>query len=89
MSAAARLQAIRDRWKEKNSEVDAALLYNRKASSIFVTSASSPENPLPVGLRQNVASLDIFVSKQMRAMLADPKPDTLGSVITKRESPAS
>ena len=82
LSAAARLQAIRDGWEQKSPELDAALLYNRKLWSIFVTSATSPENPLPVGLRQNVANLGIFVFKTTLSMLADPKPETLGSLIS-------
>ena len=81
LNAAARLQAIRDGWNDKSPELDAALLFNRKLWSIFVTSATSPENPLPVGLRQNVANLGIFVFKQTLAILADPKPETLGSLI--------
>ncbi len=64
LNAAARLQAIRDGWADKNSELDAALLFNRKLWSIFVTSATNPESQLPVGLRQNVANLGIFVFKQ-------------------------
>lgn len=82
LSAAARLQAIRDGWDDKSPELDAALLYNRKLWSIFVTSATSPENPLPAGLRQNVANLGIFVFKQTLAVLADPKPENLGSLIS-------
>jgi flagellar protein FlaF len=74
LSAAARLQAIRDGWNDKSPELDAALLFNRKLWSIFVTSATSSENPLPIGLRQNVANLGIFVFKQTIAILADPKP---------------
>ena len=81
LSAAARLQAIRDGWDDKNPELDAALLYNRKLWSVFVTSATSTENPLPAGLRQNVANLGIFVFKQTLAILADPKPENLGSLI--------
>src|ERR1035437_6442646 len=78
LNAAARLQATRDGWDDKNPALDAALLFNRKLWSIFVTSATSPENPLPVGLRQNVANLGIFVFKQTIAILADPKPENLG-----------
>ena len=81
LSAAARLQAIRDGWNDKSRELDAALLYNRKLWSIFVTSATSPENPLPACLRQNVANLGIFVFKQTLAILADPKPENLGALI--------
>ena len=49
LSAAARLQAIHDGWDAKFPELDAALVYNRKLWSIFVTSATSPENPLAGG----------------------------------------
>lgn len=81
LSAAARLQAIRDGWTDKSPELDAALLYNRKLWSIFVTSATSAETKLPANLRQNVANLGIFVFKQTLAVLADPKPENLGSLI--------
>ena len=82
LNAAARLQAIRDGWDGRRPELDAALIFNRKLWSIFVTSATSPENPLPAGVRQNVANLGIFVFKQTIAILADPRPETLGSLIT-------
>ena len=81
LNAAARLQSIRDGWDDKSPELDAALLFNRKLWSILVTSATSPENPLPAGVRQNVANLGIFVFKQTIAILADPKAETLGSLI--------
>ena len=41
LTAAARLQAIHDGWESKRPELDAALVYNRKLWSIFVTSATS------------------------------------------------
>ena len=81
LSAAARLQAIRDGWDDMSPQLDAALMYNRKLWSIFVTSATSKENPLPAGLRQNVAILGIFVFQQTLAIMANPKPETLGSLI--------
>jgi flagellar protein FlaF len=81
LSAAARLQSIRDGWDSKSAELDAALLYNRKLWSIFVTSATSPENPLPVTTRQNVANLGLFVCKHTMQILADPRPESLGSLI--------
>jgi len=81
LNAAAKLQNIRDGWESKHAELGAALLYNRKLWSIFVTSATSTENPLPVAVRQNVANIGLFVFKQTMAILADPKPETLGSLI--------
>ena len=77
LSAAARLQAIHDGWDAKQPELDAALVYNRKLWSIFVTSATSPENPLPPGLRQNVANLGIFVFNHTMSIMANPRPESL------------
>ena len=82
LTAAARLQAIRDGWHNHQAELNPALLYNRKLWSIFVTSATSSENPLPIAIRQNVANLGLFVFKQTLALMADPKPDRLGSLIS-------
>ena len=47
LSAAAQLQTIRDGWDGK-PELDAALLYNRKLWSIFVTSVDQRGKPLAV-----------------------------------------
>lgn len=82
LAAAARLQMIRESWDEKRPELDAALLNNRMLWTIFMTSATNPENPLPSDVRQNVANLGLFVLKQTVAILANPKPETLGSLIT-------
>lgn len=82
LAAAARLQLIRESWDEKRPELDAALLNNRMLWTIFMTSATNPENPLPSDVRQNVANLGLFVLKQTVAILANPKPETLGSLIT-------
>ena len=81
LNAAARLQTIRDGWDNKNADLDAALLFNRRLWSIFVAAATTPESPLPISLRQNVANLGIFVFKQTLAVLANPKPENLGSLI--------
>ena len=57
LTAANRLQAIHDGWDAKMVELDAALIYNRRLWSIFVSSATSPDNPLPHGIRQNAGLL--------------------------------
>lgn len=81
LDAAARLQAVRDAWDSKRSDLDAALVNNRRLWSIFVTSATSNENPLPPNVRQNIANLGLFVFKQTMNVLIDPKPDNLVSLI--------
>ncbi len=79
--AAAQLQAIRDAWDTKKSELNDALLNNRKLWSVLVTSVTRPENPLPKNVRQNVANLGIFVLKQTMTAMANPQPENLGSLI--------
>jgi flagellar biosynthesis activator protein FlaF len=81
LDAAAKLQMIRDGWDKKQTELDAALLYNRKLWSIFAASATSPENPLPADVRQNVANIGLFVFRQTLSILADRKPESLGPLI--------
>jgi len=81
LNAAARLQAIHDGWEDKRFELNAALTYNRRLWSIFVTSATSGENPLPSPIRQNVANLGIFVFKHTLTIMANPQPESLGSLI--------
>lgn len=82
LGAAAQLQTIRDGWEAKHSELNAALLHNRKLWSILLTSVTRPENPLPANVRQNVANIGIFVLKQTMTTMADPKPENLGSLIS-------
>jgi flagellar protein FlaF len=82
LQAASRLQAVHDGWDKNASELDGALLYNRKLWSIFLTSITSAENPLPVTVRQNVANLGLFVMNQTMTLMADPKPERLGSLIS-------
>jgi flagellar protein FlaF len=81
LKAASRLQEIHDAWDRKKSDLDDALLYNRKLWSIFLTSVTSPDHPLPAGVRQNVANLGLFVMNQTITLLSNPQPERLGSLI--------
>jgi flagellar biosynthesis activator protein FlaF len=81
LDAAAKLQLIRDGWDNKQTDLDAALLYNRKLWSIFTASVTSPQNPLPVDVRENVANIGLFVFRQTLAILADRRPEKLAPLI--------
>jgi flagellar protein FlaF len=81
LKAAARLQAIQDAWEGKRAELDAALLFNRKLWLVFVSSITDPAHPMPLEIRQNVASLGVFVMKQTLAVMVEPRPEQLGSLI--------
>lgn len=81
LKAAARLKAVQDCWDRTKSDLDGALLYNRKAWLIFVAAAAAPENPLPLTIRQNVANLGLFVLKRTVEVMVDPNPEQLNSLI--------
>jgi flagellar biosynthesis activator protein FlaF len=81
LKAAARLHAVREGWDQKSGELSDALLYNRKLWSIFLTSVTRPENPLPDLIRQNVANLGLFVMNQTISLTAEPRPEKLASLI--------
>ena len=81
LKAAARLQAARDAWANDRGQVDEALLYNRKLWSIFLTSVTRPDNPLPDLVRQNVANLGLFVMNQTLSLMAEPQREKLVPLI--------
>jgi flagellar protein FlaF len=83
LKAASRLQAIHDSWDGQKLNLGEALLYNRKLWSIFLTSVTSPDHPLPVAIRQNVANLGVYVMNQTVtiSMMDDPQREHLGSLI--------
>src|SRR5437764_14630630 len=73
LKAAARLQAVSDGWGADRDRVDEALLYNRKLWSVFLTSVTRQDNPLPELVRQNVANLGLFVMNQTVSLMAEPR----------------
>ena len=82
LKAASRLQAAHDDWERAKPELDQVLLYNRKLWSIFLTSVTNSDHPLPVAIRQNVANLGLFVMNQTVSLLHDPRRERLGALIT-------
>ena len=82
LRAASRLQAIHDAWDNRKPELGDALLYNRKLWTIFLTSVTSSDHPLPAAIRQNLANLGLFVMKRTLAVQADPRPEHLDSLIS-------
>jgi flagellar protein FlaF len=73
---------VSDDWDGGRDQVDEALLYNRKLWSIFLTSVTREDNPLPDPVRQNVANLGVFVMNQTMSLMTEPKREKLGALIT-------
>ena len=70
-----------DAWDAGREPLEEALLYNRKLWSIFLTSVTRPDNPLPEQVRQNVANLGMFVMNQTMSLITEPKREKLGTLI--------
>jgi len=81
LDAATRLQTVQKAWGGQNESLDTALHYNRRLWTFFLISVSDNNNPLPVEIRQNVANLGLFVCNHTMEILADPRPESLGSLI--------
>jgi flagellar protein FlaF len=81
LQAAARLQTVHDSWDDDKSQLDEALLYNRKLWSVFLSEMTDVNNPMPKDLRQNVANIGLFVMNHTVTVLNDPRPERLGSLI--------
>lgn len=81
LKAAARLQAVSDSWGN-GEEVEEALLYNRKLWSIFLTSVTRADNPLPDLVRQNIANLGVFVMSQTHSLTSEPRREKLAPLIS-------
>ena len=82
LRAAARLQAARDGGDETAGDVEDALVFNRKLWSVFLTSVTREDHPLPREVRQNIANLGIFVMKQTVSAGIERKAERLGSLIS-------
>ena len=82
LQAAARLQSVHDSWDQNRTQLDDALLYNRKLWSVFLSEMTDSSNPMPKAVRQNIANLGLFVMNHTVKVMNDPRPDHLDSLIS-------
>src|SRR6266536_1638938 len=81
LRAAMQLQEVQSNWAGPDQRLHAALLFNRRLWSIFMSAAESNENPQPLEIRQNIANIGVFVIKQTLEMQINPDPAKLKSLI--------
>ena len=84
LQAAARLQAVQENWNSDTglkAKLDDALLYNRKLWSVFVGDMADSSHPMPRELRQNFLNIGLFVMNHTVAVMSNPRPERLGSLI--------
>jgi flagellar biosynthesis activator protein FlaF len=81
LKSAARLQGIRDNWGVRQSELDEALLANRKIWTVFVSSMSADDCQLPSMVRSNMINLGMFTFNRTIQMAVNPQPQQLTVLI--------
>ena len=80
--AATSLQRVRDNWDSTPAaDLRAALRFNRRLWSVFMTSVTGEDSSLPQDVRQNVANLGIFVAKHTVSLEIEPKAEKLDVLI--------
>lgn len=82
IKSALQLQHIKDNWQNDRAALRHALQYNRKLWTVFVSSVASPENPLPTTIKNNIASLGVFIFRHTVSVQARPEPDKLSVLIS-------
>jgi flagellar protein FlaF len=82
LKAAAKIQSVKDQWPQKAGDLGAALAYNRKLWTILSTSATRPENPLPLPIKNNIANLGLFIFQRTIDIEIEPAPEKLGILVS-------
>lgn len=85
LKAAAKLEDLSNRLKsgEKPSvtETGEVLNYNQKLWQLFVEDAKNEQHPLPQEIKNNIASLALFMFKRTLEVMADVQPEKLQAMI--------
>ena len=75
LMAANKLQAVMTNADATFEQMSAALVFNRKLWTIFLSEAQRDENPQPLDVRQNIANIGIFVLSHTAALQISPQRD--------------
>lgn len=70
-------------------ETDTVLTHNRKIWEVFLDDMSNPEHPVPQTIKNNVASLAVFVFKKTIEILAAPSAEKITVLVDINRSIAS
>ena len=82
LEAAAKLQRAHDEWRAKPpSELDEALLYNRRLWTILLDAVIREDNMLPLEVRRNITTLGAYVMGETFSMMTKPDLNHLKAMI--------
>lgn len=81
LKAASQLQQLHDNWSGDAKELNTVLHYNRRLWTVFVGAVAEVDSPLPKEIRNNVASLGVFIFKHSLEVQQEPAPEKLLALI--------
>ncbi|MGO4175130.1 flagellar biosynthesis regulator FlaF [Bosea sp. TAF32] len=81
IKAATRLQIVADDWTARERELEEALTYNRRLWTLLVSAVIAEDNPLPVGIKNNILGLANFIFNHTFKLAADPQLQGVGILI--------
>ena len=86
LQAAQKLENMEKRLEagEKPSpeELEEALIYNQKLWQFFVGEMMDPEHSLPLEIKNNVASLAVFVFKRTQEIMIESTPEKFKALVS-------
>lgn len=81
LKAAAQLQAVKDDWSNHKKTLPEALYYNRRLWTIFASAMAEEDNQLPQEIKNNIASLGVFVMNRSLELQLEPEAEKLSVLI--------
>jgi flagellar protein FlaF len=81
LMAARKLVEVQNDWKGPDKRMHAALLFNRRLWTIFMSAAESDDNPQPIEIRQNIRNIALFVMQRTIELQTNPSPEKMQSLI--------
>jgi len=81
MKSATRLKQVQDNWDTDQSDLDGALLYNRKLWTILSVAATDAESELPNEIKRNMALIAIFIFNRSLDLVTHPQKEMLTALI--------
>lgn len=81
LRSAARFQAISEDWDGRKTELNDALLFNRRLWTFFLDTLGREGNPMPAEIRRNLVGLGLFVINRTMKLVGDPQQSGLNSLI--------
>lgn len=84
LKAAHKLETLQEMLRNGKAgleDISLAIDYNRRLWTVFTTNAADDEHDLPQNLKNNIATLGVFVFRRSIDVISDPQPEKIGVLV--------